>query len=214
MAKAEYEYVGDGVGRFHAQDIEQFIDSIRETDRFLVKREGAPRRVFIYRGQWEEKDWHLEPKLDRCARACGRIGDASFRDEQIERFRHAARGRLPTSPNGEWSELALWELGQHYGLATPLLDWSLSPFVAAFFALTKPGKERHRRVVYAYDRRTGQVETPGGRATSVSRVEVFDPPTSQNERLVAQQGVFTFTDPGQDLKEHVRLVSRHALTCG
>jgi hypothetical protein len=33
------------------------------------------------------------------------------------------------------SDLELWQLGQHYGLPSPLLDWSYSPYVALFFSL-------------------------------------------------------------------------------
>lgn len=43
---------------------------------------------------------------------------------------------------------AFWSILQHHGYPTPMLDWSYSPFVAAFFALqdVKPEQERLPRM--------------------------------------------------------------------
>ena len=59
-----------------------------------------------------------------------------IRDSYLSRFQEEALGNpdLPTTPT---SENGWWALGRHYGLLTPLLDWSYSPFVAAFFAFTE-----------------------------------------------------------------------------
>ncbi len=57
-----------------------------------------------------------------------------IRDKELNQFKRwaAAMPEIPlskTDPDVDW-----WTFGRHYGLNTPLLDWSWSPFIAAFWA--------------------------------------------------------------------------------
>ncbi len=85
----------------------------------------------IWRGQ--RSDWPLICPFDRIPRGGNRVDALK---EHANTFLRAIRGRRGSNPQPLPKDKtdAIWALGQHYGLPTPLLDWTESPFVAAFFA--------------------------------------------------------------------------------
>jgi FRG domain len=115
----------------------------------LRARDGSPRDP-IYRGQ-AKPEWPLVPpskrlnwdsylQLRKIAAKNPSLGPAPNFDSanyagQLKYFRHLATG-LPGADISELSEGDLEAIARHNGLCSNLLDWSHSPYVAAFFACT------------------------------------------------------------------------------
>lgn len=153
----------------------------------------------LYRGQ-RNPEWELKPSLYRLL--------ASITDnneiircsrEHLENFKKHTRGRhnIPyNAPND--NDTNWWSVGQHYGLATPLLDWVYSPYVAAFFSFIEQGskdeqRSNDKRAIYALSLNTiNDVIERQGRNRMQHMIETVSPLMHENQRLISQQGLFTY----------------------
>jgi hypothetical protein len=124
-----------------------------------------------------------------------------MRDSYLSAFRtysSGLRGATPANLDADqW-----WALGRHYGLRTPLLDWSDRPFVGIFFAVTGLVKRLERNVGDP-----GAVKF-SGESCAVYRLMICDPIEAlaskglrvirphheELSRMHNQRGLFTWLD--------------------
>jgi hypothetical protein len=175
--------------------------------------------TLIYRGQ-ANASWKVTSTLDRLEakfpRKLNSVGDVPdyfecppvSREIQLERFKDIGRHRLaapiPENEEDEW-----WAIAQHHGMATPMLDWTYSPFVALYFAFEDEKCDRD-----------GQWRTPDSRAVFaltahlLPREEVrkqhpkpFAPKRAGNYRITSQWGLFLrMPEPEHDGEGCVRAI--------
>lgn len=179
------------------------LDSWREFHE-LVEHERFAEDEFIFRGQ-RGFDWDLLPTLAR-DRESG-VFTPKHCKECLASFRRSSRGRKDLDPMLD-DDLEMWALGQHYGLKTPLLDWTLSPYVALFFAFEHADEptKNPSRVVYALnktkvERRVAELLAEGYKEDNV--VRIFQPAGDSNRRLLSQAGLFLAVPPNESVTSWV-----------
>lgn len=202
----------------------------------LIESDFMDWAEYIFRGQKDSR-WSLRSRFDREYRNAEQLLSATnpleglslaerslveesnpkmkmdsrddLLDRMLQRFKKACTGRRGQSPKS-LSDTEWWTLGQHFGLATPLLDWTRSPYVAAYFALKESAPEDvNYRAVWAYSHDSLMeifinsncfMENELGASESVNLVEGL---VDENARIVSQGGLFTMTPSGQDLEEYI-----------
>lgn len=112
-----------------------------------IAQELLDYRAYVFRGHASSK-WKLESTLDRSLKGTAVSERTAARKRHLSNFKLAVRGRRGTNPPEIETENDWWALGQHHGLATPLLDFTESRFVALYFAFheTDTNGDDHRTV--------------------------------------------------------------------
>ena len=177
---------------------------------------------FIFRGQ-ARADWPLIPSFARYAIAAGLDATKALTLEAValREFRKQAHLYLPSQMIQPAHDLvAWWTLMQHYNAPTRMLDWTISPFVAAYFAINHepdhPGAVWivRRYTIQEYMKKTYKVRYPPMVDDSKEAFLKADAqpilysslPLIQTDRMGAQKTLFTVS--AQILADHGK-ISRH-----
>lgn len=164
---------------------------------------------YVWRGQ-RDANWKLESSLDRILRAKLPNLRSSLAQKHLDSFKLAVRGRRGANPSPIVDDNEWWALGQHHGLATPLLDWTESAFVALYFAFERATKpESGKRAVWALT--GGQAKNieiqkahkADGKDGKPPILEFVRPHQNDNARLVSQSGLFTKAPLGQTVDDWI-----------
>ena len=162
---------------------------------------------YIFRGH-KDSNWKLEPTFDRLV-PLNTTDYLIKRNSHLEKFKYFSRGRLKFEHRNQLiSENDWWAIGQHNGLATPLLDWTESPFIAAYFAFNEENLIfPNRRVIYS-------IATDYITDHSDNKIELFYSHNDENPRLINQRGLFTITQDRIDIVEHINknFIHKNSLT--
>jgi len=141
---------------------------------------------YLFRGAGDA-NWRLSTSFDRRFGALPLERRMALWDQLITQWRQGcADAGVPGTVTGD--DRRLWALGQHHGLPTRLLDWTTSPYVAAFFAfrehlLADPTGRNDVAVWVLHLDSAVWSRGPG--------VEIVNAPSFDNLRLRNQGGKFT-----------------------
>jgi hypothetical protein len=205
----EKKSVENGVQEIELNSWREFFDLTVNTFS------GAP--AYIYRGQ-SNYDWPLRSSLDRLRARYPERKNLTCdiphffpvppisEEEQLKAFRRSIRGRRGQTPS-TLNDDECWALGQHHGLATPLLDWTRFPFVALFFAFAEesPLDDAVKRSAPAdrgvYALSISTIETSANNDSS--GVRIISPEGDADYRLVSQGGILLRMPAESDLESYV-----------
>ncbi len=162
------------------------MKAITSIDDFLTTSAASyfaeQRSTWIFRGH-SDSSFTLVPSVGRTAHASK--SRAKYEESLFDIFRREARGHLPAIPKDEWEWLSL---AQHHGLPTRLLDWTINPLVALYFAVSaNPGEGGQFFALRALTKASENVRSES--PFKITRpVKYF--PNIVTPRIRAQEGLF------------------------
>ena len=172
------------MANFETVSCENWHELHLQIDDYFTHYDG-----YIFRGQ-ADFDWKLESSLTRAMRnsypSASLQEMQSFAGQHLQAFKQNIRGRCSLDLNAA-PEDTLWALGQHFGLFTPFLDWSRSPYVALFFSLFGQCNSGRHALWAIFD---SDIETLWPKNGKKKGLRIVQPLGHENQRLVNQNGLF------------------------
>lgn len=177
------------------------FDTWEELRAFLDEAPGDRTR-YVWRGQ-RDPSWPLASSLERrllqldgSAGGPRALGGARYRDmvaAHLERWKQASSGLRGPAPK-DLTEEQWWALGRHFGLMTPMLDWTEKPYVALFFALRGAaplfGDESDGA---AHSARFAMFRLSDCARLAGDNLKIVRTPIDELGRMQQQRGLFTWT---------------------
>jgi hypothetical protein len=163
---------------------------------------------YVFRGQ-ESNTWRLRTFFHRS----GRADLFKFVNQDVNQF-HAQLSSLTVhhfNLKDDIEYAAFCSLIQHHGYPTPLLDWTRSPFIAAYFAFRKPLSNGEAVRIFVLDQREWMKEIPRSQLVSAAlpHFSFLNPVAINNPRMVPQQALSTVANVDDieafvDFNEHAK----------
>jgi len=156
-------------------------------------------KKFIYRGQ--RKPWKLSTSFHRSGRF-GLNRYLNFDIPTLHRYLSSQTKHFFNLLNGDENG-AFYNLVQHHGYPTPLLDWTSSPYVAAYFAYKEISKEDSKKAnksdkvrIFIFDREGWVDDFPqlGQLLLSSPHFSIREFLAIENNRMIPQQAVSSLTN--------------------
>jgi hypothetical protein len=208
------------------------VKSWEEFEEQLAFRNTSTGAQYLFRGQGNSC-WALDTTLERHAQRGMPFADyyrlISVVRPQIETFTGTNWGTLPGYPKvaeltqeydrfslilsglGEFPAYRYMAYLRHHGFPSPLLDWTRTPYVAAYFAFRSVAVEVETVSIYVY------LERPTGSkvwSSDETQIHTLGPYVPTHQRHFLQQSTYTIcldfqSDRGWNFAPHEKVFARN-----
>lgn len=212
------------------EPVEKRFESPAELEDHIRKQLLPQGLRFGFRGH-ADSSWELETTLARFVRKTQKLFPERIHQIHLTQVADTLSRQFKNNliVNRDLSKdqidtIDLWQFGQHYGLPSPLLDWTLSPYVGLFFALSDPAEiTENLRCIWVIDKvmlkfinddirsywtkKIAEGDDREHLAKQYPRMERVQEISEVNRRSAYQQGFFTKLEHHSSVEAWIRCIA-------